>query len=433
MKGDGMQLHKRQTIEQVRLQFDWYEQGLVSRTEAEEKLGIKRRRFFELLKLYRAGKLTAITTTRTNKHRRIPATVEAAIKAELAREQQLIGNKDMTVSTYNYRAVRDAVTELTGKSLSAQTVRNRAKDWDYYIPKTESKAKHTRVVLTTATGLLLQHDASHHLWSPFADKKWVLITTLDDFSRMLVYADFWEEESTWAHLMALKAVVTTYGVGSNYYTDNHSIFRYIERSDSRFSTKKIQASDVKTQWERAVRECGMDIIYAMSPEAKGKIERPYRWLQDRVVRACAKTGVVDIAGGRDILKAEVNRYNTKQVHSTTGEIPLIRFQRAKREGDTVFRKLVLPKPFTSDKDVFCLKEERKTNGYSQIAWRNRYYKVPNYIPEGATVKLHIIADDSRPELRVWYKEELVTSISLAPTNPSIQSTGVGATKPRKNS
>ncbi len=52
MKGDGMQLHKRQTIEQVRLLFDWYEQGLVSRTEAEEKLGIKRRRFFELLKLY---------------------------------------------------------------------------------------------------------------------------------------------------------------------------------------------------------------------------------------------------------------------------------------------------------------------------------------------------------------------------------------------
>ena len=92
--------------------------------------------------------------------------------------------------------------------------------------------------------------------------------------------------------MALKAVITTYGVGSNYYTDNHSIFRFIERSDSRFSTKKIQAADVKTQWERAVKECGMDIIYAMSPEAKGKIERPYRWLQDRVVRACAKAGVV---------------------------------------------------------------------------------------------------------------------------------------------
>lgn len=419
-----MQLHKRQTIEQVRLIFDWYEQGLVSRAEAQAKLGIKRRRFFELLKVYRTGKLTALAATRANTHRRIPGSVETAIKAELMAEKRLITNAGMTVRTYNYRAVRDAVTEATDKPLSAQTVRNRAKSWGYYLPKRESKTKHVRIVLTTATGLLLQHDASHHLWSPFAERKWCLITTIDDYSRMLVYAKFWGEETTWAHIMALKAVVTTCGVGSNYYTDNHAIFRFIERQESRWQTKKVKAGDVKTQWERAVKECGMDTIYAMSPEAKGKIERPYRWLQDRVVRACAKAGVVDMAEAKDILAAEVNRYNTKQVHSTTGEIPLIRFQRAEREGNTVFRKLELPKPFTSDRDIFCLKETRKVNGYSQISWRNRYYKVPNYIPEGATVQLHIIADDSHPELRLWYKEELVTSISLVPTNPSIQTTGV---------
>lgn len=39
----------------------------------------------------------------------------------------------------------------------------------------------------------------------------------------------------------------------------------------------------------------------MSPEAKGKIERPYRWLQDRIVRRCAKAGIADITGARDIL------------------------------------------------------------------------------------------------------------------------------------
>jgi len=416
-----MQLHKRQTIEQVRLVLDWYNQGLMSREEALAKLGLKRRRFYVLLKAYRAGTMQSLTPPKkTNTHRKIAATIETVIRAELKAEQQLINNPDMPVRFYNYAAIRDNVVEKTGTTISAQTVRNRAKAWDFYLPKTESKTKHVRVVLTTATGLLLQHDASHHLWSPLADKKWCLITTLDDYSRMLVYANFWEEETTWAHLMALKQVVTTYGVGSNYYTDNHAIFRFIERQDSRFSTKKIKASDVKTQWERAVKECGMDIIYAMSPEAKGKIERPYRWMQDRVVRACAKQGVSTIDEGRKILQAEVSRYNTKQVHSTTGEIPLLRFQRAEREGDTVFRKLAIPKPFTSDKDVFCLKEERKVNGYNQIAWRNHYFKVPNYIPEGATVQLHIIADNSHPELRIWHKDILVTSVSLAPHRDSIQ-------------
>jgi len=416
-----MQLHKRLTIDQIKLVLDWYGQGLMSRDEALAKLGIKRRRFYVLLKYYRDGKLGKLKPPRrANTHRKIDPKLETVIRSELEKEKQLIANPAMPVTTYNYAAITDRVTEQTSRKVSAQTIRNRAKAWGYYIPKREPKTKHTRVVLTTATGLLLQHDASHHLWSPFADKKWVLITTLDDYSRMLVYADFWEEETTWAHIMALKSVATTYGVGSNYYTDNHSIFRYIERQESYWQTKKKSASDIKTQWERTVKECGMGTIYAMSPEAKGKIERPYRWLQDRIVRACAKAGVVDMAGGRDILKAEVKRYNTKQVHSTTKEMPLIRFRRAEREGNTVFRKLELPTPYTSDKDVFCLKETRVVDGYNRFMWRNQPYRLPNRIPERATVRLHIVPDSSHPELRVWYKDELVQSISLAPHKRSIQ-------------
>ncbi len=410
-----MQLHKRLTTDQVKLVLDWYSKGLMTRDETVIKLGVKRRRFYVLLKEYRAGKLNTVNPPkRTNAHRKIPSNVELAIRAELVTEQKLITNPDMPIKTYNYAAITDRVIAQTGKRVSAQTVRNRAKAWGHYVAQPKPKAKHTRVVLTTATGLLLQHDASHHLWSPFAESKWVLITTLDDYSRMLVYAEFWAEETTWAHIQALKSVVTTYGVGANYYTDNHSIFRFIERQESYWKTPKRAASEIKTQWERTVKECGMGTIYAMSPEAKGKIERPYRWLQDRVVRACAKAGVVDMAGGQEILSAEVARYNTKQVHSTTGEIPLIRFQRAEREGNTVFRQFELPPPYTSTKDVFCLQETRVVNGYNQISWRNSYYKVPNTIPEGATVQLHIVPDDSHPELRIWYKDELVTSISLAP-------------------
>lgn len=416
-----MQLHKRQTKDQVKLALDWYCQGLLSRDAALAKLGVKRRRFYVLLRSYRDGKLAKLNPpVRSNAHRKIDAILEKAIRLELENEKQLIDNPAMPIKTYNYAALTDRVIERTGRKVSAQTVRNRAKTEGFYLPKHQPKTKHTRVVLTTATGLLLQHDASHHLWSPLADKKWVLITTLDDYSRMLLYADFWEEETTWAHLMALKTVVATYGVGSNYYTDNHSIFRFVERQESYWKTKKKSASDIKTQWERAVKECGMGTIYALSPEAKGKIERPYRWLQDRIVRSCAKAGVTDMAGGRGILKAEVDRYNTKQVHSTTKEIPLLRFQRARSEGNTVFRPLILPEPYTSDKDVFCLKETRVVNGYNSFVWRGQPKELPRRIPEGATVQLHIVPDDSRPELRVWYKDELVQSISLAPHKSSIQ-------------
>jgi len=64
---------------------------------------------------------------------------------------------------------------------------------------------------------------------------------------------------------------------------------------------------------------GVDVSYTPSPQAKNKVERPYRWLQDRIVRTCATEKLTSIEDVRAVLKEEVDRYNNHQVHSTTGE------------------------------------------------------------------------------------------------------------------
>jgi len=74
-------------------------------------------------------------------------------------------------------------------------------------------------------------------------------------------------------------------------------------------------------------ELGIKIRYALSSQAKGIVERPYRWLQDRIVRTCAREGVTEISDGIKILKAEADRYNFRQVHSVTGEVPYYRLKR----------------------------------------------------------------------------------------------------------
>ncbi len=74
-------------------------------------------------------------------------------------------------------------------------MRNRAKEWGYFIPKRKKEKAPPREVVTEAAGMLLQHDSSHHKWSPYSDKKWTLITTLEDYSRYLLYADFVEVET----------------------------------------------------------------------------------------------------------------------------------------------------------------------------------------------------------------------------------------------
>ncbi len=161
-----------------------------------------------------------------------------------------------------------------------------------------------------------------------------------------------------------------------------------------------------------MRSLGVDVSYALSAQAKGKIERPYRWLQDRIVRTCAIEKLTAIDDVRAVLKAEQDRYNNHQVHSTTGEIPNIRFERAKREGMSLFRPFALPKPYTSTKDVFCLREKRMVNGYRKISLFNHDIPVP-HVPLRDEVEVHLIPDVASDalEIRIWYDNRMVQSVT----------------------
>jgi hypothetical protein len=95
-----------------------------------------------------------------------------------------------------------------GIQVSATTVTKRAKDLGCYLPRKKGRA-HDREVLTSSIGDLIQHDASLHLWAPLAKEKWTLITSIDDYSRMLLYAEFVRAENTWTHIQRDVAKVET--------------------------------------------------------------------------------------------------------------------------------------------------------------------------------------------------------------------------------
>lgn len=142
------------------------------------------------------------------------------------------------------------------------------------------------------------------------------------------------------------------------------------------------------------------------------MERPYRWLQDRIVRTCAIEKLTTIDEVRDVLKDEVDRYNNHQVHSTTGQVPSIRFDRARKEGNSLFRPFVLPKPYSSAKDVFCLREKRMVNGYRKISLLNHEIRVPK-VPLREEVEVHLIPDTSREglEVRIWWGNQMIQSVT----------------------
>jgi len=282
----------------------------------------------------------------------------------------------------------------------------------FYQPHPKKKA-HDRQVVTAAIGALVQHDASTHLWSPFATDKWTLITSIDDYSRMLLYADFVTQETSWAHIQAAQAVLQEYGLPLSYYVDNLRVFRFVQNRDSVWRKHVLMTDDVDTQWRQVMRLMGVDVTYALSAQAKGKIERPYRWLQDRIVRICALENITELEDVRGVLHGEVDRYNNHQVHSTTGEIPALRFDNARKSGTSLFRPFSLPKPYTSPKDIFCLREVRTLNGYRRISLFNHEIEVP-HVPVHEEVELHLIPDPAKQalEVRIWFELKMVQSLSI---------------------
>jgi len=412
------QIHKRFTVEQVKFCLQKYTQGTIGRTEVEEMLQINKTRFFALLKEYRRDPEAFSIAYERKTPARISAEAEAAITKELLREKELIENPDLPITSYNYTAIRDRL-EKKGFTVSATTITKRAKELGCYQPHPKKKA-HDHQVVTAAIGALIQHDASTHLWSPFAKDKWTLITSLDDYSRKLLYADFVERETSWAHIRAAQAVMKAYGPPLRYYVDNLRVFRFVQNRDSVWRKHVLGTDDIDPQWRQVMRLMGVDVTYALSPQAKGKIERPYRWLQDRIVRTCALENLTSLEEVRGVLRDEVDRYNNHQVHSTTGEIPSIRFDNARKSGASLFRPFSLPKPYTSSKDIFCLREMRTLNGYRRISLFNHDIDVPN-VPVREDVELHLIPDVARQalEVRIWFENKLVHSFSFPMADPTV--------------
>lgn len=408
------QLHQRFSTEEIKTFLEEYLNEKSKLVYILEILKITKRRFFQLLKEYRKDPDNfSIQYRRKRATRKINKDVEKNIIGELEKEKKLIENKDIPIKFYNYSYIKDRIYQTYGQKVSLPTIINRAKREGLYKPRQKERSSHEREVLTNYIGELIQHDSSHHKFSPYADKKWYLITSLDDYSRLLLYYKLMEKENSWYHILALQETFLAWGIPFAYYVDSHSIFRFVQGRDSMWRKHYLVTDEVDTQWKMVLDECKVKPIYALSPQARGKIERPYRPLQDRIVRTCAREGIKTIKEAEKVLEQEVTRYNYHQVHSTTGEVPILRFERAIKEKKSLFREFTIPSPYTSIKDVFCLRAKRKVNPYHKISLDNLKFKV-HKAPLREEVELRIAPDEKigMAEVRIWYKDILTDAYQV---------------------
>lgn len=402
------QIHKKFTDDQVKELLQKYINKEIERKYIEQILGLKKARFFRILATYRKNpNKFSVEYKRSGQTRSIDPKVKDTIIKELTIDKKAIQNKDIPLYKYNYSYIKKRLETTYGQSAALSTIIQYAKANNLYLPKRKKSISHDREVLTDNAGQLIQHDASYHLWAPDAGVKWCLITSLDDYSRFMLYAQLVERESSWAHIQALQSLVLKYGTPLAFYTDCHSTFRYVKGRDQRHMSFQKFTDDVDPQWKQVIKECNIKPIYALSPQAKGKIERPYGWLQDHLVRTCIRENVKDINYAQRILNFERERYNYKQVHSTTLEIPSKRFNSALRVKKSLFRDWSIPKPFLSIRDIFALRCKRFINNYHSVSIGNLRVKLSNVESRNSVdIRIYILGLDFY-ELRFWYRGKLI--------------------------
>lgn len=191
-------------------------------------------------------------------------------------------------------------------------------------------------------GELVQIDGSEHAW--FEDRGPVcsLLAFVDDATSRIMQLRFVASESAFDYFRATRAYLETHGKPVAFYSDKHSIFRV--------NAKDAAGGERITQFARALSELNIDIICANTPQAKGRVERAFGVLQDRLVKELRLAGVVDIEAANAWLPGFVAAHNerfgrapanAKDLHRPLGKADDVDEILAWREQRTVTRNLTL--------------------------------------------------------------------------------------------
>ena len=143
-------------------------------------------------------------------------------------------------------------------------------------------------------GMMLHQDASTHAW--IADQSWDLIVTMDDATSEHYSMFFVGQEGTWSSLQGVDDVIRAHGLFSSFYSDRGSHYWHTPEADG-----KVDKTN-PTQFGRALKQLGIDMIAAYSPQARGRSERAFGTHQGRLPQELAKAGVTTMAGANRYLK-----------------------------------------------------------------------------------------------------------------------------------
>jgi hypothetical protein len=370
-----------------------YDAGRIHAQQAAELLGISKRHFRRLVAAYRQRDIPALAHGNRGRTpvNRIPDPVR----------QEILRLAKSTYQDYNDCHFTEELAELPEPILiSRSTLRRIRRSAGQGSPRKrrapEYRGHRQRY---PQVGMLLQTDASHHDWLEGRGPWLSLVGMIDDANNEVPAAVFREEEDAAGYFLVLEQVCMRKGIPQAIYADQHTIFQ----SPGQPSVEQELYGDLpRTQFGRLVDELGMQLIAARSPQAKGRIERLWGTLQDRLVKELRKAGANDLDSANRVLAAYLPKFNA-------------RFQVAAAEPGSAY----VPWPAERDPaDYFCFKYTRMVTNDNTLSFNKHRLQIPSGPGRKsfakARVDLHHFMDGS---LAVFYQGQHLVTFQPATSAP----------------
>lgn len=204
-------------------------------------------------------------------------------------------------SDFGPELAREYLAREHGFTYSTETLRGWMVQAQLWKPKRRRhKRVHSPRQRRSCRGELVQIDGSHHEWFEQRAPKCCLIAFIDDATGEVLAARFFPTETTQGYLQIMREHIRAHGLPGAYYSDRHGIF-----------TKHDPEDPKPTQFERALLQLDIEGICAYTPQAKGRVERLFQTLQDRMVKAMRLQGISGIDAANAWLGGYLEQHNAR--------------------------------------------------------------------------------------------------------------------------
>ncbi|MGH7060408.1 MAG: ISNCY family transposase [Stellaceae bacterium] len=326
--------------------LDRHERGELSQQEAAEMLGIGERTFRRWRDRLRDEGPPGLLDRRIGK----PSSRRAAVE-EI---QRMLGLYEERYSGFTVKHFHEQLQKRHNYKLGYTVTRLSLQSAGLVRPAPKRSAHRKKRPRRPMVGMMLHQDASRFAWLPGDARQYDLVVTLDDATSAIYSAFLVEEEGTASSFRGIAEVVARHGLFCELYTDRGSHYFHTPKAGEPVSRR------VRTQVGRALAQLGIRHIAAYSPEARGRSERAFRTLQDRLPKELALAGVTTVEGAnRFIAEHYLPEHNA-------------RFAIAPAEAGSAF----VADRANQAGEILCVQEERRVGNDNTVKWRGLLLQIP---------------------------------------------------------